>query len=87
MLPLCMLAGLGPDSVGDEPSPWPTALKDWLDVLIEGEWLGGEALEMLSERVTMWLSGDVCGMFSAVGCSVPMLVTPESPALPALERA
>ena len=28
-----------------------------------------------------------CGMFSACGCSVPIVVTPLSEALPALERA
>ena len=29
----------------------------------------------------------MCGIESAEGCSVPMLVMPESDALPALERA
>jgi hypothetical protein len=28
-----------------------------------------------------------CGMFSACGCSVPMVVTPVSEALPALDSA
>lgn len=49
---------------------------------------GGDPAEMESPRVMMLLvSGERCGMSSALGCSVPMEVTPVSEALPALERA
>ena len=48
---------------------------------------GGLPAEMLSPRVTVLVRGDMWGMASAVGCSVPMDVTPVSEALPALESA
>jgi hypothetical protein len=48
---------------------------------------GGDPAEMLSPRVSWFVSGERWGMASAVGCSVPMEVMPLSEALPALERA
>ena len=50
---------------------------------------GGEPLAPLMEspRVTMCVSGEACGIVSAEGCSVPIAVTPVSPALPALLSA
>lgn len=58
-------------------------------VAMEGElpWDGGEAPVILSDRLRELVRGEACGMFSALGCSVPMLVTPVSEALPALDRA
>ncbi len=41
----------------------------------------GEEAELGGEEAERW------GMFSAWGCSVPIVVTPVSEALPALERA
>lgn len=93
MLPRCIPAGLGPDSVGAEPSPAPTALRFWLmlDVCVwsVGLVFGGLVLELGIEslREMVWVRGEAWGMFSAFGCSVPIEVTPLSPALPALERA
>lgn len=88
MLPRCIPAGDGPLMVGLEPSPEPTELNGLLLALLrEGEWAGGEAPVTLSDLVTIWVRGEVWGMFSAVGCSVPMVVTPVSLAFPALERA
>jgi hypothetical protein len=48
---------------------------------------GGLPAETLSPRVMVLVKGDMCGIASAVGCSVPIEVTPVSEALPALERA
>lgn len=45
----------------------------------------GVLVLMESERVTVWVRGEGCGIVSAEGCSVPIEVTSE--ALPALERA
>lgn len=93
MLPRCMLAGLGPDRVGEEPSPAPTAPRLVLmaDVCVcrVGPWFGGLVLELVMEslREMVWVRGEAWGMFSALGCSVPIEVTPESLALPALDRA
>ena len=92
MLPRFMPAGLGPDNVGEAPSPVPTMprllfmLCVW--VLRVGLWFGGLVLEpgIESLREMVWVRGEAWGMFSAFGCSVPIEVTPESPALPALER-
>jgi hypothetical protein len=44
-------------------------------------------MELPVEFVSCCVRGDMWGMVSAEGCSVPMLVMPESEALPALERA
>jgi len=89
MLPRCIPAGLGPVSVGAAPSVAPTTamLKFW--VMRVGLWFGGLVLEpgMESLREMVWVRGEAWGMFSALGCSVPIEVTPESLALPALERA
>lgn len=93
MLPRCIPAGLGPERVGPEPSPEPGAPKllFMLDVWVlrVGLWLGGLVLEpgIESLREMVWVRGEAWGMFSALGCSVPIEVTPVSPALPALERA
>jgi hypothetical protein len=48
---------------------------------------GGEPAEIESPRVTVFVKGDMCGMLSALGCSVPIVVTPVSLALPALDSA
>ena len=91
MLPRCMPAGLGPGSVGEEPSPVPTAprmLVFMLDVCVWSVgWFGGLEPGIESLREMVWVRGEAWGMFSAFGCSVPMEVTPVSLALPALERA
>lgn len=45
------------------------------------------APEIESLRESVCMSGLVWGISSALGCSVPMVVTPVSEALPAFERA
>jgi len=56
-------------------------------VIRVGLWFGGLEPGMESLREMVWVRGEAWGMFSALGCSVPIEVTPESLALPALERA
>jgi hypothetical protein len=52
-----------------------------------GGLLGGEPADMESLRERELVRGERCGISLALGCSVPMVVTPVSEALPALERA
>ncbi len=46
-----------------------------------------EVPETESLRESVCMRGLVCGISSALGCSVPIVVTPVSDALPALESA